>query len=86
VWFLPTALAQASRLPKNALHTHLNPTPTPRYDGQVAVFGRTLQQRLAGLKVFLVGAGALGCELLKNFAMMGVATGEWVCAWVVLRG
>ncbi|KAI8466875.1 MAG: hypothetical protein J3K34DRAFT_432282 [Monoraphidium minutum] len=47
-----------------------------RYDAQVAVVGRGVQQRLAGLKVFLVGAGALGCELLKNFAMMGVATAE----------
>ncbi len=36
-----------------------------RYDGQVAVFGRSLQTRLAGLKLFLVGAGALGCEFLK---------------------
>lgn len=24
------------------------------------------------LKYFVVGAGAIGCELLKNFAMMGV--------------
>lgn len=37
----------------------------PRYDPQVAVFGRSLQRRLAGLKLFLVGAGALGCEFLK---------------------
>lgn len=50
--------------------------PPARYDGQVAVFGRSLQQRVAGLKVFLVGAGALGCEFLKNFAMMGVAAGD----------
>ncbi|WIA10070.1 hypothetical protein OEZ85_010280 [Tetradesmus obliquus] len=46
-----------------------------RYDPQVAVFGRSVQQRLAGLKLFLVGAGALGCEFLKNFAMMGIACG-----------
>lgn len=26
------------------------------------------------LQVFLVGAGALGCEFIKNFAMMGLAT------------
>lgn len=39
------------------------------------MFGRSVQQRLAGLKLFLVGAGALGCELLKNFAMMGIACG-----------
>jgi ubiquitin-activating enzyme E1 len=32
--------------------------------------------RLQSLKVFLVGAGALGCEFLKNFALMGVCCGE----------
>ncbi|GFR51131.1 hypothetical protein Agub_g13484 [Astrephomene gubernaculifera] len=43
-----------------------------RYDPHIAVFGRTMQRRLAGLNLFLVGAGALGCEFLKNFACMGV--------------
>ena len=33
------------------------------------------QARLGSLKYFMVGCGALGCELLKNFAMMGVASG-----------
>lgn len=47
-----------------------------RYDHQIAVFGRTLQARLASLRTFLVGAGALGCEFLKNFALMGVACGD----------
>mmetsp|Transcript_42763 Transcript_42763/g.89422 ORF Transcript_42763/g.89422 Transcript_42763/m.89422 type:complete len:1071 (-) Transcript_42763:248-3460(-) len=46
-----------------------------RYDGQISVIGRTLQARLGNLKYFMVGCGALGCELLKNFAMMGVASG-----------
>lgn len=45
-----------------------------RYDGQVAVFGKTFQKQLQNLQVFLVGAGALGCELLKNFACLGIAT------------
>ncbi|PNH08804.1 Ubiquitin-activating enzyme E1 2 [Tetrabaena socialis] len=44
-----------------------------RYDPQIAVFGRTMQRRLSTLKLFLVGAGALGCEFLKNLACMGVA-------------
>ena len=50
------------------------PTGT-RYDSQILVMGRTMQAKLASLKLFLVGAGALGCEFLKNMAMMGIATG-----------
>lgn len=46
-----------------------------RYDGQVAVFGANFQQKLENLRYFLVGAGAIGCEMLKNFAMMGIGTG-----------
>lgn len=33
------------------------------------------QLTLSCLQVFLVGAGALGCEFIKNFAMMGLGTG-----------
>ncbi|XP_054272090.1 ubiquitin-like modifier-activating enzyme 1 [Macrosteles quadrilineatus] len=47
-----------------------------RYDGQIAVFGKEFQKRLGSLKYFVVGAGAIGCELLKNFAMMGVGAGN----------
>ncbi|XP_078339773.1 ubiquitin-like modifier-activating enzyme 1 isoform X2 [Crassostrea virginica] len=47
-----------------------------RYDGQVAVFGSDFQEKIGNLKYFLVGAGAIGCEMLKNWAMMGLACGE----------
>lgn len=50
-------------------------TPPSRYDGQIAVFGRTFQQKIENYRQFLVGAGAIGCEMLKNWAMMGLATG-----------
>lgn len=46
-----------------------------RYDGQIAVFGRKFQDKIANHRQFLVGAGALGCELLKNWSMLGLATG-----------
>lgn len=46
-----------------------------RYDGQVAVFGIDFQQKLESMKYFLVGAGAIGCEMLKNWAMMGLGCG-----------
>ena len=38
------------------------------------VFGETLQEQLEKSRVFLVGAGAIGCEMLKNLALMGVGT------------
>lgn len=47
-----------------------------RYDGQIAVFGSAFQEKLARQKHFLVGAGAIGCELLKNFALIGLGAGE----------
>ncbi|KAL5110204.1 Ubiquitin-like modifier-activating enzyme 1 [Taenia crassiceps] len=44
-----------------------------RYEGQCKIFGREFQDKLGDLKYFVVGAGAIGCEHLKNFAMMGVS-------------
>lgn len=46
-----------------------------RYDPQIAVFGKTFQEKIANHKQFLVGSGAIGCEMLKNWSMMGLATG-----------
>ena len=46
-----------------------------RYDGQIVIFGKQFQNVLQNQRVFLVGSGALGCEYLKSFAMMGVGTG-----------
>ncbi|KAK6145241.1 hypothetical protein DH2020_022061 [Rehmannia glutinosa] len=42
-----------------------------RYDAQISVFGSKLQKKLEDAKVFVVGSGALGCEFLKNLALMG---------------
>ena len=47
-----------------------------RYDAQIAVFGRNFQERIANHRQFLVGAGAIGCEMLKNWAMIGLGTGS----------
>ena len=46
-----------------------------RYDGQIAVFGKDFQSKLSNVNEFLVGAGAIGCEMLKNWALIGLATG-----------
>ena len=45
-----------------------------RYDDQIAIFGNEIQKKIEQSKIFMIGAGATGCEFLKNFAMMGFCT------------
>lgn len=63
---LPTSVKRSEELcaPRNT-----------RYDGQAAVFGWEFQQKISNINQFLVGAGAIGCEMLKNWALIGLATG-----------
>ncbi|KAI9870757.1 MAG: E1 ubiquitin-activating protein, partial [Pleopsidium flavum] len=63
---LPTSVKRSEELCK-PLNT--------RYDGQIAVFGKEFQDKIANIQEFLVGAGAIGCEMLKNWAMIGLGTG-----------
>jgi ubiquitin-activating enzyme E1 len=49
---------------------------TSRYRDQIALFGNQVQSKLQDLKVFMIGAGALGCEFLKQFALMGLCCGQ----------
>lgn len=63
---VPTSIARNEELCK--------PTGS-RYDGQIAVFGKEYQEKLSNVKNFLVGTGAIGCEMLKNYAMIGLGTG-----------
>ena len=44
--------------------------------GLAHILGRNLEKRVKSARLFVVGAGAIGCELLKNLAAMGVATGK----------
>jgi ubiquitin-activating enzyme E1-like protein 2 len=43
-----------------------------RADGLRIVLGHDMIEKLAETRLFMVGAGAIGCELLKNYAMLGV--------------
>ena len=47
-----------------------------RYDDQIAIYGNEIQKKIEESNIFMIGAGALGCEFLKNFALMGIATKE----------
>eukprot|EP01088_Endostelium_zonatum_P018596 TRINITY_DN601_c1_g1_i1.p1 TRINITY_DN601_c1_g1~~TRINITY_DN601_c1_g1_i1.p1 ORF type:complete len:1114 (-),score=340.65 TRINITY_DN601_c1_g1_i1:96-3416(-) len=44
--------------------------------GQEIVVGTEVAQILSGLKIFMIGSGAIGCEMLKNFALMGLGEGK----------
>eukprot|EP00008_Paramoeba_atlantica_P013273 CAMPEP_0201480426 /NCGR_PEP_ID=MMETSP0151_2-20130828/4910_1 /ASSEMBLY_ACC=CAM_ASM_000257 /TAXON_ID=200890 /ORGANISM="Paramoeba atlantica, Strain 621/1 / CCAP 1560/9" /LENGTH=1011 /DNA_ID=CAMNT_0047862269 /DNA_START=34 /DNA_END=3069 /DNA_ORIENTATION=- len=46
-----------------------------RYDAQNIAIGAEMTEQLQNLRLFMVGAGAIGCELLKTVAMMGCCTG-----------
>ncbi len=48
-----------------------------RYKSQIAVYGKAFQEKLLGLNYFIVGSGALGCEYLKNFAMIGIGSEKY---------
>jgi ubiquitin-activating enzyme E1 len=43
--------------------------------GQSYILGSNFDRSLASSSLFVVGAGAIGCELLKNLAAMGAGTG-----------
>lgn len=51
------------------------PVVTPlggsRYDGFIETLGAEAQAVVAANEAFIVGAGALGCELIKNVALLG---------------
>lgn len=47
-----------------------------RNDDQISIYGQKIQKKLNDLNVFIIGAGALGCELLKNFTLMGISVNK----------
>ena len=47
-----------------------------RYTSIETCFGKNFVNKIRNTKVFMIGAGAIGCELLKNFAMVGLGTGD----------
>jgi ubiquitin-activating enzyme E1 len=47
-----------------------------RLDGLQILLGNEVLNKLLNTKIMVVGAGAIGCELIKNFSMLNVGTGE----------
>lgn len=47
-----------------------------REDGIRSAIGNGLLTSLRFCNTFMIGCGAIGCELLKNFAMISLGTGN----------
>ncbi|KAK3583563.1 hypothetical protein CHS0354_026151 [Potamilus streckersoni] len=45
-----------------------------RYDQLRICIGENCMRKFAAVKLFMVGCGAIGCEMLKNYALMGIGT------------
>lgn len=43
-----------------------------KYEGLVNVFGKEVLEQIQKTRPFIVGSGAIGCELIKNLGMFGV--------------
>lgn len=71
-WFYFEAYDTIKNL-KNPNRSLLN----SRYDDQIAIYGQEIQEKLSKSNIFMVGAGALGCEYLKIFALMGISTDKY---------
>ncbi|CBZ34267.1 ubiquitin-activating enzyme e1, putative [Leishmania donovani] len=71
VWQYGAKTVSASALSSSVAVFPDAPAARSRYAGQEAVLGHTFQEYLRQQKAFIVGAGALGCELIKNAALMG---------------
>ena len=71
-WFYFDAAETLPSDPSKVIMDDYSPRGT-RYDSQIAVFGKNIQDKLGALNMFLVGAGAIGCEMIKNWAMMGIS-------------
>jgi len=46
--------------------------PNDKYEGIYNIFGINITDRIQNSRPFIIGSGAIGCELLKNLGMLGV--------------
>lgn len=66
--------SQVNQIVKQEVNTEPTQSITPRLKRLTDAVGTKLVQKLSETRLFMVGSGAIGCEHLKNFAMLNIAT------------
>ena len=60
----------------NKTYEEMNKFEKDRYYYESIIYGKKTIKKLKNLNIFIIGAGALGCEVMKILALMGSSTGE----------
>jgi len=68
--------AQFAELDKHKAALGIQIKSKDRYEGLQICVGEEMLKRIKESEIFMVGCGAIGCELLKNYAMIGLGTGD----------
>ena len=68
-WEIFNFLEYSDIIPNEEKHININES---RYNEYELVFGKKIVEKIQSLNIFLAGAGALGCELLKNMSLLGI--------------
>lgn len=71
-WFYYDATDLVSQMDKLDESELLCGEKDSRYSAQINIFGNTVNKKIQYSKIFIVGAGAIGCEYLKNYISIGI--------------
>ena len=65
-------LQYSTIIPESSKNSKNNKVKT-KYSDLVYIFGEEVVEKIRNLNIFLAGAGAVGCELLKNLSLLGIS-------------
>ena len=72
-WKIFDFLQYSSIIPEKELNEINFEKVKTRYNEIISVFGEKTFRKIQNLNILLAGAGALGCELLKNLSLFGIS-------------